>query len=177
MTSNPHTEHPLSRSYTSTYVATYIKAHLYLLHQYLLILLSHPGGHKGICVRSIGVDQYSKYIHTNSHVLSMQLGTVVWIMLYLICVCICVFLRLCVCTRPKESCSKNSSLFYSKFPKKSLHYACNYYSFYAPHCCHYPLICTNLQLSYSVKHTKQSGFSYVCMFSRYYITTSMMNST
>ena len=39
----------------------------------------------------------------------------------------------------RELCSTFSSLFYSEFPKISLHYACNY-SFYASHCYHYSII-------------------------------------
>ena len=42
----------------------------------------------------------------------------------------------------RELCSKISSLFYSEFPQKSLHYAC-YYSFYTPQYCHYSIFCTN----------------------------------
>ena len=36
-------------------------------------------------------------------------------------------------SRPEGIMLQKSSLFYSEFPQKSLHYA-HYYSFYAPHC-------------------------------------------
>ena len=58
--------------------------------------------------------------------------------------------------RPEGIMLQNSSLSYSKFPKKSLHYA-HYYSFYAPHCCHHSLFCSNL-----LKQYKRQCYSYAC---------------
>ena len=50
----------------------------------------------------------------------------------------------------RELCFKNSSLFYSKFPQKSLHYAC-YYSFYALPCCHYSILCSYIYVPVIIK--------------------------
>ena len=69
----------------------------------------------------------------------------------------------------RELCSKNSSLFYSEFSQKSLHYAC-YYSFYAPHCCHYSIFCIPMIINYKVyKLLKQIKGNVVAMHVQLYI--------
>ena len=47
------------------------------IYHYNAVPIACVGGHQGIRLRSIEVDQYLQHIHTNSHVLSTQLGTMV----------------------------------------------------------------------------------------------------